>query len=82
MICKDGVMVDPAKVEAVMNWGVPKTPSEIGSFLGFAGYYRRSIQNFVSKIACPLTKLTRKDVPYSWSNEQDNTFQVWKQLLC
>ena len=49
-----GILVDPAKVEAVMQWEVPKSPSEIQSFLGMAGYYQRFIQDF-SKITVPLT---------------------------
>ncbi|KAI3823046.1 hypothetical protein L1987_04472 [Smallanthus sonchifolius] len=51
-----GIHVDPAKIEAVKNWSTPKTPTEIRSFLGLAGYYRRFISNF-SKIAVSLTAL-------------------------
>ncbi|KAI3768718.1 hypothetical protein L2E82_19548 [Cichorium intybus] len=58
-------MVDPAKVEAVMRWEVPKTPSEIRSFLGLASYYRRFIQDF-SKVAVPLTRLTKKNAAFRW----------------
>ncbi|GJY65484.1 putative reverse transcriptase domain-containing protein [Tanacetum coccineum] len=53
----DGIHVDPSKIEAVKNWEAPRTPFEIRSFLGLAGYYRRFIENF-SKIAKPLTVLT------------------------
>ena len=63
LINQNGISVDPAKVEAVMRWEVPKSPSEIRSFLGLAGYYRRFIQDF-SKIAIPLTRLTRKAVVF------------------
>ncbi|GKB72003.1 putative reverse transcriptase domain-containing protein [Tanacetum coccineum] len=55
----DGIHVDPSKIEAVKNWKAPRTPSEVRSFLGLAGYYRRFIKNF-SKIAKPLTVLTQK----------------------
>ncbi|WP_227642596.1 hypothetical protein, partial [Klebsiella pneumoniae] len=56
-----GISVDPSKVEAVSNWERPRTVFEIRSFLGLAGYYRRFIQNF-SRIAVPLTRLTRKGI--------------------
>ena len=49
---KEGISVDPAKVEVVMQWERPKSVFEIRSFLGLAGYYRRFIENF-SRIACP-----------------------------
>src|ERR687885_1514720 len=81
IICKEGIKVDPAKIEAVMNWKSPRNPTEIKSFLGLAGYYRRFIKDF-SKIAGPLTKLTRKDVPYKWDDAQEAAFQKLKQLLC
>ncbi|GKE82229.1 putative reverse transcriptase domain-containing protein, partial [Tanacetum coccineum] len=60
-----GIHVDPSKIEAVKNWKPPKTPTEIRSFLGLAGYYRRFIANFL-KIAKPLTLLTQKDKKFEW----------------
>jgi hypothetical protein len=81
IVCKEGIKVDPAKIKAVMNWQSPKNPSEIKSFLGLAGYYRRFIKDF-SKIAGPLTKLTRKDVQFKWDSSQEAAFQKLKQLLC
>ncbi|GKB16692.1 hypothetical protein Tco_0850615 [Tanacetum coccineum] len=59
----DGIHVDPSKIEAVKSWKAPTTPSEVRSFLGLAGYYRRFIENF-SKIAKPLTSLTQKNQKY------------------
>ncbi|GKA75351.1 putative reverse transcriptase domain-containing protein [Tanacetum coccineum] len=58
----DVIHVDPSKIEAVKNWEAPRTPSEVRSFLGLAGYYRRFIENF-SKIAKPLIVLTQKTLP-------------------
>ncbi|GKD72049.1 putative reverse transcriptase domain-containing protein, partial [Tanacetum coccineum] len=55
----EGIHVDPSKIEAVKNWEAPKTPSEVYSFLGLAGYYHRFIKNFF-KIAKSLTILTQK----------------------
>ncbi|XP_021986204.1 uncharacterized mitochondrial protein AtMg00860-like [Helianthus annuus] len=59
VINSEGVLVDTPKIEAIMKWVSPKNPTEIRSFLGLMGYYRRFIQDF-SKIALPLTKLKRK----------------------
>ena len=65
VISVEGVSVDPNKIEAVVNWKPPKNVSKVRSFLGLAGYYRKFVEGF-SKIAAPLTKLTRKDVKYDW----------------
>ena len=59
VVSADGIYVDPQKVEAVANWEQPTTVTEVWSFLGLAGYYRRFIEGF-SKIAGPLHCLTRK----------------------
>ncbi|KAI3796222.1 hypothetical protein L1987_38888 [Smallanthus sonchifolius] len=80
VINADGIMVDPAKIEAVQEWETPKTPTEIRSFLGLAGYYRRFIQDF-SRIASPLTKLTRKEVKYEWGQAQSKAFEELKKKL-
>ncbi|GJZ38548.1 putative reverse transcriptase domain-containing protein [Tanacetum coccineum] len=77
----DGIHVDPSKIEAVKNWKAPRTPSEVRSFLGLAGYYRRFIEDF-SKIVKPLTVLTQKSKTYDWGEEQENAFQTLKDKLC
>ena len=59
VVSVDGIYVDSQKVEAVANWEQPTTVTEVRSFLGLAGYYRRFIEGF-SKIAGPLHCLTRK----------------------
>ncbi|KAI3665770.1 hypothetical protein L6452_44401 [Arctium lappa] len=81
VVSKDGVKVDPAKIEAMMNWESPTSPTEIRSFLGLAGYYRRFIQDF-SKIASPLTSLTRKNVKFSWTEAQEQAFRTLQKRLC
>ncbi|GKB99891.1 putative reverse transcriptase domain-containing protein, partial [Tanacetum coccineum] len=81
VVNSNGIHVDPSKIEAVKNWKVPKTPSEIRSFLGLAGYYRCFIMNF-SKIAKPLTSLTQKNQKYEWDKEQEGAFQTLKDNLC
>ncbi|GJX44740.1 putative reverse transcriptase domain-containing protein [Tanacetum coccineum] len=81
VVNQNGIHVDPSKIEAVKNWKTPTTPSEIRSFLGLAGYYRRFISNF-SKIVKPLTTLTQKNQKYVWGEEQENAFQTLKNNLC
>ncbi|GJX04548.1 putative reverse transcriptase domain-containing protein [Tanacetum coccineum] len=81
VVNQSGIHVDPSKIEAVKNWKAPTTPSEVRSFLGLAGYYRRFIVNF-SKIAKPLTSLTQKNQKYEWGEEQEAAFQTLKNNLC
>ncbi|KAL0544130.1 hypothetical protein IC582_019241 [Cucumis melo] len=59
VVSEDGVSVDPAKIKVVTNWPRPSTVSEVRSFLGLAGYYRRFVED-IFRIATPLTLLTRK----------------------
>ncbi|XP_070057468.1 uncharacterized protein [Nicotiana tomentosiformis] len=80
VISKDGIMVDPKKIEAVQKWPRPTSPTEIRSFLGLAGYYRRFVQDF-SKIAAPLTKLTQKNARFQWTGECEKSFQKLKMCL-
>ncbi|KAL0554256.1 hypothetical protein IC582_008173 [Cucumis melo] len=80
VVSKAGVSVDPAKIEAVTDWTRPSTVSEVRSFLGLAGYYRRFVENF-SRIATPLTQLTRKGAPFVWSKACEDSFQTLKQKL-
>ncbi|GJT86654.1 putative reverse transcriptase domain-containing protein [Tanacetum coccineum] len=70
-----------SQVESVKNWKTPESPTEIRSFLGLAGYYRRFIENF-SKIAKPLTLLTQKNKAYVWGDKQEEAFQILKEKLC
>ena len=73
VVAVSGVSVDSEKVEAVMSWERPKSVFEIHSFLGLAGYYRRFIDDF-SKIAAPITRLTRKEVKFDWMLETVGQF--------
>nr|XP_009771167.1 PREDICTED: uncharacterized protein LOC104221741 [Nicotiana sylvestris] len=80
VMSRDGIQVDPKKIKAVRDWPRPTTPTEIRSFLGLAGYYRRFVEGF-SKIATPLTRLTQKGVAFQWSNECEESFQKLKVAL-
>ena len=80
VISKEGICVDPKKIEVVVNWSRPACVTEIRSFLGLAEYYRRFIEGF-SSIALPMTTLTRKGVKFIWSKACENSFQVLKDRL-
>jgi len=80
VISAEGILVDPRKVEAVLKWERPTNVTEIRSFLGLAGYYWRFIDG-LSTIASPLTKLTRKEVRFVWSEECDVRFRELKERL-
>jgi hypothetical protein len=75
-----GIAVDPGTVKEVLEWKPPTTVSEVGCFLGLAGYYRWFIPNF-SKIMKPITKLLKKGNKYLWSEACDEAFKHLKKLL-
>jgi hypothetical protein len=70
VVTPQGIEVDQAKVEAIQGWPVPKTITQVRSFLGLAGFYRRFVKDF-STIAAPLNELTKKGVPFSWGTTQE-----------
>nr|GEX32838.1 putative reverse transcriptase domain-containing protein [Tanacetum cinerariifolium]GEX43930.1 putative reverse transcriptase domain-containing protein [Tanacetum cinerariifolium] len=81
VVNSEGIHVDPNKIKALKNWKPLKTPTEIRSFLGLAGYYRQFIASFL-KITKPLTPLTQKNKKFEWGDEQENAFQTLKDMLC
>jgi len=75
-----GVSTDPGKIEAVKEWSTPKCASELRTFLGFAGYYRRFCPDFAT-VAKPLNRLTAKGVEFCWQQEHDDAFERLKGYL-
>src|SRR4051812_44576263 len=80
VVSGDGIAVNPSKIEAVMDWERPKSVFDIRSFLGLVGYYRRFVLDF-SKLAAPLTRLTRKGVKFEWTDECESSFLELKIRL-
>ncbi|CAA0819140.1 Uncharacterized mitochondrial protein AtMg00860, partial [Striga hermonthica] len=62
------------------KWETPRSAANVRSFLGLPGYYRRFIEGF-SKIAQPLTNLTKKAVRFEWSLKCEESFQELKRRL-
>lgn len=75
---RNGVKMDEAKIQVVKDWPTPTTVKGIQEFLGFVNFNRRFIKDY-SKKALPLTKLTRKDTPFTWGREQDDAFESLRQ---
>ncbi|KAK8929012.1 hypothetical protein KSP39_PZI017869 [Platanthera zijinensis] len=80
VVTEHGLSVDPTKIEVIMTWLRPTTVKEIRSFLGLVGYYRKFVKNF-SAIALPLTKLTRKNIPFIWTDDCQEAFEELKRKL-
>ncbi|GJU13193.1 putative nucleotidyltransferase, ribonuclease H [Tanacetum coccineum] len=74
------VIMDPSKVEAITKWPRPTTVTEVRSFLGLAGYYRRFVEGF-SRLALPLTQLMRKGEKFVWTDERQESFEELKRRL-
>ena len=81
VITKDGVKPNSAKLQAVVEFRIPKSATEVKSFLGLSGYYRNFIKNY-STIAKPLTELTKISNTFMWTSECQGAFDKLKNALC
>ena len=79
-ISKEGIRPDKHKVNIIMNCRAPRNITELRSFLGFTGYYRKHVQNY-SIIIQPLTQLLRKDVDFKFGSEQLHAFTKLKEMF-
>jgi hypothetical protein len=79
-INREGLVVDPKKVAAILDWKAPKDVRGIKSFIRMAGYYRRFIESF-SKITRPMTALLAKKVEFKWTLACQKSFETLKEKL-
>ena len=80
VISSHGISVNSNKVVAIQAWKRPSNVREVRSFMGIAGYYRKFIKDF-SKIATPLTNLTRKNQVFKWTEKCEQAFVKLKEAL-
>ncbi|KAI0992062.1 hypothetical protein K3495_g16124, partial [Podosphaera aphanis] len=76
----EGITVDPAKVQAILEWKAPTNVKGVRSFLGFANFYRCFIDKF-SGIARPLIDLTKKEAVWQWNQPENTAFETLKNLF-
>ena len=72
--------MDPKKIEVVSEWKPPRNVTEVRSFLGLAGYYRRFVKGFSMTVA-PVTRLLQKNVKFEWSEKCQSSFEKLKAFL-
>ena len=80
IVSKDGLEVDPSKIEAVQKFPVPRSQTEVKSFLGLASYYRRFVPKF-AEIARPLHKASETSTKFEWTPEAQDAFESLKLKL-
>lgn len=80
VVSKVAIIVDHEKIKAIMEWPAPTSVTEVHSFMGLAGYYRKFVENF-SRIALPITILIRKNVKFQWTPKCEEAFQELKRRL-
>jgi hypothetical protein len=80
IISTSGTKMDPAKVATIQEWPEPRNVKDVQSFLGFANFYRRFIKGY-SNIVAPMTRLTRKNTHFLWSDECSQSFETLKQAF-
>ena len=80
VLSSNGIEVDKANVEVILNLPSPKTAKKVCSFLGHAGFYRRFIKNF-NVISRPLCNLIIKDKPFKWTEDFHKALEKIISLL-
>ena len=94
VVSADGIQTDPLKIEAVINWPIPKSTKDVRKFLGFSGYFRRFVEGYASIVRplndllvghptnpCGKRKKSDKATPFRWDDEQQKSFDTIKERL-
>jgi hypothetical protein len=80
IISEQGIAVDPENIKAIRGWPTPRNVSDVRSFMGLYGYYKRFKVGF-SKISHPITSLQKKGTKFEWTLKCENNFNLLKELL-
>ena len=80
LVSDKGICSDPTKTKRVQEWPIPRTVTEVQSFVGLCSYLRKFIPNF-STVCKPLHALTEKGRSFDWSEECQIAFNTLKSAL-
>ena len=80
IVSEEGIRVDPRKIEVIIEWKPLKNVTEMRSFLGLAGYYRRFVKGF-SMTTASMTRFLQKNVRFEWSEKCQASFEKLKAFL-
>lgn len=79
VINRDGVSVDPDKIQVIQDWPIPNNISTLQGFLGLTGYYRKFVQHYAT-MAGPLTNLLKSN-QFIWDTQATTAFNTLKQAM-
>ena len=80
VVSKEGVQPLPENIEEVKSWPIPQDVTDIQAIIGLGNYYRQFIRNYSEKVQ-PLAELTKKDVPFKWTEERQKVFDNLRDEL-
>ena len=80
MVCADGIQPQPHKLAAIRVWPMPHCLRNVRAIYGLASYYRKLVKDF-ARIPEPLSRLTKKSTPFTWTEETQKSFEHLKQAL-
>jgi hypothetical protein len=80
VVCKQGFLVDPAKIVVIVNLPPPKSVLQLKSTLVHTGYYKKFIRGY-SQINAPMEKLLKNDTKYKWNDECQKSLDILKENM-
>ena len=79
-MCKQGLMVDPAKIAIIVNLPPPKSVKQLRTILGHTGYYRKFIKGY-AHITTSMEKKLKKDIKFEWTPECQESLNILKEKM-
>ena len=77
IVSRDGIKMDPEKVNAILKWPEPTNVKQVHAFLGLSNFYRHFIKDYAI-ISCPMVDLTCKDIIFNFGDKEKASFEALK----